>query len=517
MAHSSKLARFRGLVIGVTVAAVALTGCSTPSTPGDTEGVLRVGIGSEPETLDPHATRGNGGKYYSLNVFERLYEHDDEGALVPALATAYDVSESGDSITYTLREGVKFHDGSDFTADDVVFSFERWIDPELENGFAHLISKVSSVEAIDTYEVKINLSAWDGQFISAGGYVPIVPKAYIEANGNDGFAEAPIGTGPLAFVDREIRQSFTLERFDDYWGDKAGYETYEFSILSDANSRVAALRSGTVDLISQVPPQNLGQLESASNLEVKTVVSGENVFIKFNMSDDSKPWADARVREALDLAIDKQAIIDSVLVGLGQTFTGVAPVSSGYDLVDNAARAQDLDRARQLLADAGYADGFSIRLVGPVNGRMPASEQVVQAVVGFWTEIGVDATAEIREYSQWLEAIQANGDHDAGIGLHGDQNSYDPQERLTTHLVCGSSYSSVCIEEMDQLIEKVVTTVDENEREQAYVDAFRYVWDTNLQLFLYTAQEGFAMSSTTCWEPYLGSPFTQVASAAPCR
>jgi peptide/nickel transport system substrate-binding protein len=509
---------------GIVVAIAVLTACggggdgSTPTrdAPGGNGGTLRLAIGSEPENLDPHALRAGTDQYFLSNVFERLLDRAPDGSLKPALATDYSVSEDGKAFTFTLRQGVRFHNGEEMTAEDVAYSFERYVDPARGNTFAYLLDKLDRVEVVDDHKVIVHLTQFDGSFIPGGGFASIVPKDYVEKSGDAEFAQNPVGTGPLKFVERTIRQSFTLERFPEYWGDPASYNRFEFRIASDANARVAAIRSGAVDLISQVPPQNVQQLESDAKLNVVSGYTAENVWLKFGALE-GKPWADPRVRQAMDFAINKDAIIERVLNGLGVPYTGVAPLSSGHDRADYQQRPYDPDQARKLLAEAGYADGFDFTIATPVNGRLPASEQTMQAVAGFLNEVGIRAKVQVLEYSQWIDGIKATPPAIEGaLGLHGDQTTYDPQARMEAQLSCGGPYAHSCERKLDQLIDAVGSTVDQRAREDAYLAAFEYVHDQALEIPIYSSEQAYAMSSSVCWKPVYGSPFVQAVFAKPC-
>jgi peptide/nickel transport system substrate-binding protein len=496
------------------------TGGGQPEGPGGGDATeLTIAIGSEPENLDPHAIRAGTDSYFAINVFERLLERNVEGELVPGLATEYSVSEDGKAFTFELRQGAKFHNGDPVTAEDVKYSFERYVDPELGNVFAFLLDKLDHVEIVDQDTVIVHLTEFDGQFLPGGAFAYIVPKNYIETNGTEHFAENPVGTGPLKFVERRIRESFTLDRFDEYWGEKAGYGRYVFRIASDANARVAAIRSGAVSLISQVPPQNLEQLQGEQGLKVEDGYTAENVWVKFGTLDGGVPWADDRVREAMDLAIDKEAIIEEVVNGLGVTYTGVAPISAGVDRADYDLRPYDPDRAKELLAEAGYADGFDINIATPVNGRLPASEQTMQAVAGYWSEVGINANVQVLEYSQWIEAINISAPplDGAALGLHGDYTTRDPQYRMQTHLLCGGPYSFVCDPEFDAHMAAVATTVDETARQDAYLEAYKYAYaDKTYEIPLYSSEQAYAMAENVCWVPMYGSAFVDAARAKPC-
>lgn len=476
---------------------------------------LVVAIGNEPETLDIGQLRAGTDYYPAVNIFEQLITRDVDGELVPGLAESWEVSDDGTAFTFELRQDVEFHNGDPMTAEDVAYSFERFVDPEMGNVFAYLLGGLREVEVVDEYTVTVHLEEFDGAFLGAGGYAYIVPKGYIEDVGTDEFAENPVGTGPFTFASRSIGEGFQLQRFDGYWGEPAGYEEIEFRIIGDDNARVSALRSDQVDLIAQVPPQNIDQLESDGDIDVRTAVTGDNIFLHFNGRVEG-PWNDPDVRRALSLAVDQQAIRDVAIGGLAVPLAGISALNFGYEDTDVVERDYDPDLARQLLEDAGHGDGFSIEIWGPVNGRLPNSEQLVQAVAGYWNEIGVDVDVNIIEYSQWVD-VQSNPSEASGaiFGLWGDAQTFDPQARMLGSLTCEGPYSHICDDEIEEMMEAVQTTVDPDERIAAYEEVFRYVQDNALVLYLYTAEGAFAMADDVDWQPWHGTPYTRMVNAHP--
>jgi peptide/nickel transport system substrate-binding protein len=478
--------------------------------------VLVAGIGNEPETLDVGQIRAGTDLYPAVNIFEQLLTRDIEGNLVPGLATEWEVSPDGLEYTFTLREGVTFHNGEPFDADDVAFSFERYIDPELGNVFAYQLANLEGVEVVSPTEVTLRFNEYDGAFLYAGGYAYMVPKDHIESVGDEAFGQDPVGTGPFQFVERRIGEGFTLERFDDYWGDPAGYEQVEVRIIPDDNARVSSLLSGQVDLIAQLPPQNIEQVEAESGYVVKESVTGDNIFMIPNNQIEGAPWTDARVRQAMALAIDQEALREVVLGDLAVPLTGVSALNEGFEDVEITQRPYDPDQARDLLAEAGHPDGFAMELWAPVNGRLPNSEQVTQAVAGYWSEIGIDVDEHIVEYSQWVDSERTgSGANGAIFGLWGDQGSFDPQARMLGSLTCDGPYSHTCDPQLDEMIQTVRTTVDPDARVQAYQDAFEYVHDQAYVIYLYTAEGAFAMSEDVDWQPWHGTPYTRFVNARP--
>jgi peptide/nickel transport system substrate-binding protein len=505
---------------GATTAAPATTaaaaGGSTTSGPVKDGGKLTVGIGSEPEQLDPDKVRAGTDLYVTYNMFETLLARTVEGKLVPGLASAYTQSADGLTYQFTLRSGVTFQNGDPVTAEDVKFSFERYIDPALGNVFAFQLGSLDSVTVDSPSQVTIRLKKPDGAFLSAGGYAFIVPEKYVTTGGADNFAANPIGTGPWKFVSRDIGQDIKFTRYDGYWDAKPGYSSLELRILKDDNGRVAALRSGEVDVISAVPPQSISQIQSDSNLKAITSITGDNIDLLFNNKLPDAPWANLKVRQAMSYAIDYKTLIDKVLGGLGVGFTGVSPLNAGYVASESQQPAYDPAKAKQLLADAGFKDGFSLDLVGPVNGRLPNSEQVVQAVAGFWQDIGLKVNVQLIAYSQWVDQEKAASTINGVVfGLNGDGTTFDPQSRINNQLLCAGPYSHTCDPALETMIAKVVTTVDPNARIQAYKDLFKYVNDNVYDIYLYQASGAFGMKKSVNWQPWNGIPYTNMKNAQP--
>jgi len=493
---------------------------SEPAAAGDEApadgGTLTVGIGSEPETLDPHKSRAGTDNYTLMNIYETLLSYNPDGELEGAIADEWEISDDGLTYTFHLRDGVTFHNGDPLTADDVVFSFQRYADPATENVFAYNLASMESVEAPDPSTVVVKLSAPDGAFISSRAYVSIVSKAYFDEAGPEEFATNPIGTGPWAFDSRAIRESVTLKRYDGYWGSKPGYSELVFRIIGDDNSRVAAMRSGEVDVIAQVPPQSIPTLEESEAVKVTETVTGDNIFYMFNNVQQDVPWNDQRVRQALAMAIDQNAIRESVLGELGILMSGVSPLNTGWDESAVAQPEYDPDGARALLEEAGYGDGFPLDLVAPVNGRLPNSEQVTQAVAGFWQDIGIDVNTQLIAYSQYVDMERAGSPLNGVVmGLWGDSLTFDPQARLVGTHTCDGPYAHTCDPELDTMIEAVRTTVDPDERVEAYKAAFDYINEQAYSVWMYTSEGAFAMKDSVDWQPYYGIPYTRMGNARP--
>lgn len=499
------------LVVGV--AAACTTSSKGPKTGGAT--TLRVGLSTEPTQLDPDQLKSGNDSFFTRNVFDLLYNRDPDGKLVPGIATAYKVSPDGKTYTFTLRKGVKFSDGTPVTAEDVAFSFKRYADPKLNTVFSFNLAALTDAKVVNSDTVELDFKQPVGDFVAEGGYASIVPEKYIKQHGDAYFAKHPIGTGPYKFVSFNPNQGFTLERNNNYWGTKTAYDRVDFKYIADPSTRVAALQSGQVDVIDQVPPQDVATLRGNSSITVKTQIAGDMVYTFINTLDRGKPWDDVRVRQAMAYAIDQKTILKTVLGGFGVLNVGVSPIEPGYDKVDFQQYPYDPAKAKELLAAAGYPKGFSLDFWGPANGRTPNSEQYIEAIAGYWKAVGIKANVHIVEYPEYVKKQGPTANVNGAIfGIWGG-GYFDPQFRTEGNLKCHSAYSVTCDPKLDQMIDKLEATIGETARENVYIPLYKYVLDQALMIYGYCDEETFAMSKKVSWQPYKGQSYTIMTNAAP--
>jgi len=394
---------------------------------------LRWARTQEALTLDPHAQNEGPTTTLAHQMYEPLVMRDHTGAMVPALATGWAPSASNTSAwIFTLRRGVTYHDGAAFTADDVVFSLNRARHPD--SNYKELLSSVVDVVKLDDHTVSIltdgpnpilpanltNIMMMDQGWAQANGAEK--PQNY--AAGEDGFAARHVnGTGPYVLVSREPDTKTVLRRNEAYWGlSEFPLDVTEiiFTPIKNPATRVAALLSGEVDFIQDVPVQDLDRVAGTQGLVVGTTPQNRTIFFGMNvgaadLASDSvqgaNPFADVRVREAMNIAINRDAIRQVVMRGQSQP-TGVImpPFVNGWTRQLDAYPDPDNASAKALLAEAGYAEGFSVRLDCP-NDRYINDEAICQAVVGMLGQIGVKAQLEARPRAQHFPLI-ADGETD---------------------------------------------------------------------------------------------------------
>lgn len=498
----------------------ATTATTTKSGGGATTNkTLRIAIGSYPQTFDIDKSVAGTNEYFTSNVYETLIGRNIAGQLEPRVAQSYTVSPDGKTFTFKLRPGVRFHDGTPVTAEDVKFSFERFIAPATGNGFAFDLAGLTGVDILSSDTVAIHLKAYDAGFLPSGGYAAIIPMNYVQQKGAAYFNEHPIGTGPWMFKSTTVNENFVLDRFDQYYGQQPGYSQAIFNILPQDSTRIAALQSGEVDLIAQVSPSELKSLATKSGIVVKQIADGDSVNIRINTlpSQAGKPWMNVKVRQALDYAINRDEIIQTIMFGGGTADTAIQPYDAAWPVALKMGlkpRPYDPAMAKSLLKEAGYGSGFSCKLIGLVDGRQPTSAENAQAIGGYWNAIGVNTDVQIVSYNSFVDAEQKTSPDAFVYGLFGDGTS-GPSLRFNFAFKTGGLYSVTADPKLDALIQTAVTTVDQTQLQVNYVKVGQYIQDQAYEADLFALTGAFAMKDSVSWEPWFGQPATIMQNARP--
>ncbi len=388
---------------------------------------LRWARAGDSLTLDPHAQ--NEGPTHTLahQMYEPLLQRDMSGAVIPALATEWAPTDDPTVWRFKLREGVTFHDGAEFNADDVLFSLERAMKPT--SAMKELLSSVVSVTKVDDFTIDIKTDGPNplmpanltNTFIMDSDWAAANDSAEPQdiANGGDNFAAKNTnGTGAFKLVSRVVDEKTVLVANENYWGkDDFPMEVTEiiYTPIQSAATRVAALLSGEVDYIQDVPVQDLERVDSTDGLKVVKAAQNRTIFFGMNSGDDDltsdnvdgkNPFADVRVRQAMNMALNRDAIQRVVMRDQSEP-TGVImpPFVNGWTEELHAYPAVDVDAAKALMADAGYGDGFSIVLNCP-NDRYINDEAICQAAVGMFAQIGVTVNLDAKPKAQHFPLIQ---------------------------------------------------------------------------------------------------------------
>jgi peptide/nickel transport system substrate-binding protein len=373
---------------------------------------LRVGIGLEPPNLDP--TSGAAAAVDEVvyaNVFEGLTRIDAQGQVRPGLAQSWDVSADGLTYDFELRRGVDFHNGAAFDANVAKFALSRITAPGSTNAQQQLFAQVKAIEVLAPLTLRIRLKQRVPEFLFNLGWGDAVMVEPQSAASN---AFRPVGTGPFEFVRWQTGTAITLQRFDRYWGALPAFRSVVFKLINDAGAAYGAVMAGDVDGVANFgTAELLPQIKRTGRFTVtEGMTEGETILA---MNNARAPFDDVRVRRAVALAIDRKAVIDGALFGYG------APIGSFFspldpDYIDLTDRSPfDQAKAKALLAEAGYGQGFAATLVLPPTGYARRGGEIIAAQL---RQIGVTAKIENIEWAQWLDRVLQNKSYDMTIVSH---------------------------------------------------------------------------------------------------
>ncbi|MBW3589366.1 MAG: ABC transporter substrate-binding protein [Actinobacteria bacterium] len=398
------------------LSAVLTAGCArTPPAPRQPavspEPKVTLGATLEPSSLDLTASSQAAIPEVLLyNVLEGLVRIDNEGQIEPLLASSYDVSEDGKVYTFELREA-NFHNGTPMTANDVLFTFNRHRAPESTHPFKAQFAPIENVEAVDERTVRVTLKEFSANWLfnMALGAGVILSEQTIGQ-----IAENPVGTGPFKFDSWTRGDNIGLVRNEDYWGTRAPLEEVVFKYIPDPSAMNNALLAGDIDIISRVTaPELLDTLKADPRFEVVEGLTNGEVIMAMN--NTKGPLSDVRVRKAITHAIDRPGLIEAAYGGYGALIGSHVPPSDPWyiDLTDEVP--YDPERAKDLLAEAGFADGFELSLQLPPPSYARRSGDIIASQLG---EVGIRVNIENIEFPQWLERVFRGGNFDLSIVAH---------------------------------------------------------------------------------------------------
>ena len=420
---------------------------------------VTVGIAQDLDSLDPHKAVNAGTSEVLFNIFEGLMKASPDGGVIPAVASDYELSEDGTTYTFTLREGVKFHNGNEVTIEDVLYSLERCAGSE-NNGVPLIaaFSNVQSVFADDAGRVVVTLKAPSLEFLNS------MTAAIIPANTGDAQATAPVGTGPFSFVSYSPQESMVVEKFDGYWGTAAHLEKVTFKVLTDANALVMGLKGGTLDMVIHLPNTVSAEVKNDFTVLEDTMKLVQALYI----NNDVKPFDDIRVRQAMYYAINVPEIIDFVCDGAGvPTGTSMYPAYTKYFMPELAeVYRQNLDKAKQLLAEAGHPNGFDMTITVPGNYAQHVDAGLV--IAQQLSAVGINAEVVEVEWETWVKDIYKGRNYQTTVSgiAASDMTAREMLERYTTpHSKNFINFSNA---EFDDVVSRAVTTMKMEEQVALY-------------------------------------------------
>ena len=423
-------------------------------------GSVVVGIQQDIDSLDPHKAVAAGTSELLFNIYEGLVKPDKDGNLVPAVASDYKLSEDGKVYTFTLREGIKFHNGNPVTVEDIVYSVKRSaglldkVDKAIVVQTA--LQNISSVKALDDKTIEVTLKTSDTELL---GYMTfaIIPEGYEE------IATKPVGTGPFKFVSYTAGRNLVIENNKDYWGNKAYLDKVEFKIVEKSETAMAELQAGTIDMYPYLTIDQAQQLKTNFNIQIGNMNLIQGLFL----NNAVKPFDDERVRQALCYAIDRQAILDMVAGGEG-TVIGSGMFAGFKKYFDDSLTNYypvDLNKAKSLLAEAGYPNGFEFTITVPSNYQYHVD--TTQVIVEQLKQVGITAKIKTVEWANWLSEVYSGRNYDATvIGLDANLAASDVFSRY--HSTAKNNFINFNNAEFDRIYEKALASTLDTEKVKDY-------------------------------------------------
>ena len=452
-------------------------GSDTTSSSGEavTGGELVVGISQDlGDSLDPYQLTAAGTREVLFNIYEGLVKATATGEYVPAVASDSTVSEDGLTYTFTLREGVRFHNGDTVTAEDVKYSFETCAETTVDTALAAALSSVQTLSA-EGDTITITLAEPNPDFLSYVGMVYIVPDDYTEQS------TAPVGTGPFQFVSRSVQENLVMEKFADYWGEPAYLDKVTFKIFEDANALMSALSAESVDLAVHL---TIDQVNTLNAETYKTLEGTMNLVQALYLNNAVEPFNNEKVRQAMCYAVNVDEILQLTSEGHGAKLgTSIYPAFTKYfDESLNDAYPHDVEKAKQLLAEAGYEDGFDMTITVPSN--YTPHMNVAQVLVEQLAQVGITATIEPVEWETWLTRVYAGRDFESTV-LGFDAATLSAGALLNRWMSDNENnminYNNP---EYDAIMKEASVTTDDAKQTELYKQAAKMLSDTAANVYI---------------------------------
>ncbi len=449
---------------------------------------VTIALGSEPTTLDPQLREDGGERAVNDNIYETLMARTPKGDLVPGLALATPKLMDPQTWEVKLRPGIKFHNGEPFNADAVVFSVKRIIDPKFNSEQISFFETIKDAKKVDDLTVKIITDGPDPILLSRLYWMKMVPPGYAK---NAKFAEAPIGTGPYKFVQWKRGQTITLQINDDY-RDKAptiGKVIYRF--VEEPGTRLAGMMAGEFDVITNLLPEFTQQVPQAIH-----ILGLEHPILILNA--DGGPTKDVRVRQALNYAVDKEALAEGLFEGFAQVAQGQLLSPSFFGFNKNVGPyPYDPEKAKALLKEAG-AVGSTVELIGTA-GRWLKDREVVEAVAAYWDAVGIKSRVRIFEFNEYLNRLFDRKTRGDAIFVVSSNELLDADKSFSAYYRAGGIGSSNSDKQLAALIENARSETDVAKRSSMYHQAVKRAHDQAYFVWLLNIEDIYGVSARIDW------------------
>lgn len=475
-----------GLLMTMAVALGGCTGDKTAETPVSSAenadgsgysatGQITIGIAQDlDDGLDPHKVDAAGTREILFNVYEGLVKYDVNGNLVPAVASDYAISPDGLTYTFTLREGVLFHDGNAVTPDDVIYSLSRCADTSNGEALKPALTNISFLQANDEGKVVIKLNEPDPDFLS------YMTTAIIPAWNTDPETNV-VGTGPYKFVSHTPQESVVLEAFDGYWGEKAHIKDVTLKVIANPDSIVMEMMGGSVDMFCRVTDEQAKELEAGDfNIATGTM----NLVQALYLNNSYEPFQDERVRQAICYAIDPDEIMAYVSGGEGtEIATAVFPAFGRYyDASLNDNYNKDVEKAKELLKEAGYENSLEFSITVPSNYQPHVA--TAEVLVEQLKAVGVNASIELVDWDTWLSGTYSERNYQATV-IGVDANPLTARALLERYRSdAGNNFMNYNNPDFDAKLDAAFATYDDEEQTKLFKECLSILSETAASAYI---------------------------------
>jgi len=446
------------------------------------KGELVVLQGAEINAADPAKHNSIQETNYGLAVFDTLYLNDEKMIPQPRLAVSHKLINET-TWEFPIRKGVKFHNGAPLTAKDVKFSFDRALDPQTKTFFMPFISTIKEVKIIDDFTIQLITSGPDPLLLKRLSFsLFIFPADLFKEKGAEAFFQHPVGSGPFKFVSWTRNDRMILDANEEYWDGAPKVKRVIFRPVPEVATRIAELQTGNADIITSIPPFLVPPLKNSPNTVVQSIPGGRIMFLYINCYADG-PLKDKRVRQALNYAIDRKAIIDNILKGSGvQMAVNLTPLHFGYD-PDLKPYPYDPEKAKKLLAEAGYASGLKLVFNTP-SGRYILDKEIAQAISGMFNAVGIQTDIKVHEWGTYTQILTGRKLQDIGfIGwalVLGDADS-----TFFPYFTPESVFSYYSTPELKEKIVKARSILDQQKRMEIYKEIQKDIYEESPLVYLH--------------------------------
>jgi peptide/nickel transport system substrate-binding protein len=451
------------------------------------EDKIVLALERDQDNMDPHMHFQRVGILMNINMYDSLLHKTPKLEYEPSLATEWRALDDS-TWEFKLRQGVKFHNGDAFSAEDVKFTFERVLNPATKSPQYGNIRAIKEVKIIDAYTVQLITDKPFPLLLERLVFFPIIPKQYFEKVGPQAFADnAPVGTGPYKFVEWKRDQYLKLERFEGHWRGPAPIKTFIIRVIPETSTQVAELKTGGVDMVRNLAPDLIPDLKANPNTYVSTAPILRTHYVQLDMRE--APFDKKEARQAANYAIDRQAIVDRLMGGLGKVVpTVINPMAFGFDPTVEGY-GYDVKKAKELLKQAGYPKGVDITL--HVGASAAFNRQIAEALAEMLSEVGLRSNLKIWDPGPaWNKFFQGEGKATNGFnGSWGYYSTFDadailhPLYHTEPGGWVGKWYTRV--PELDELIDAARSTVDKQSRLTTYAKIQRLIKEEAPSIFLF--------------------------------